>query len=297
MRLAGNNTAFLAEMASKMANANNPYAAAASSPSTISLERRSVSLGSNIGCVGTPSSLSTHLSASAAIGRSDPILSNKSPEMVLNKLSQMGGGFPLPKFLKKSPANRGRKITPELGNNVNDFVETDRRKQVQNDQQSIFLERIGGFPMPALYRHNNSKRNSDEIHGGNSSGKNDTRKESSSTRSNNAISSHIRNTVNRTSIKASRPPALERYQQAWRNIRVVTGDDPSVDERLRKEVFARRLQRGEIFNTLQNRKPQAYLPQRRHSGMSHSSGSGRGNSNNSSGPVSNCDLEKDDILI
>ena len=80
--------------------------------------------------------------------------------------------------------------------------------------------------------------------------------------------------INADNTQASRPPTLNSYKRLWRNIRVVAGDDPKVDERLRKEVFARKLQRGELFTRSSNQQ------QRRLSGIHNNSSN---NSNNSSG--------------
>jgi len=239
-----NNSSLLAEMASKIA----------------SQERRS-SLASSIASAGTSATapnLTTHSSFSSPVDRAQRIVDERS--MALMKLSKMGGGFPMPKFREKfsnadngiSTASGGIKckipaeITPELGRDIVDITgrETSSllKQQLSKDQQSIYLERIGGFPMPPLYRHNDEN--------------NDRKNEGAmmvrgqydgSARNNNAISSHIRKNVNCGGTNAYRPPTLESYKRVWHDICVVTGDDPRVDELLRKEVFARKLQRGEIL--------------------------------------------------
>ena len=221
---------------------------------------------------------------------------------VLNKLSKMGGGFPMPKFAgKSSNASDGintalsaikskipAEITPELGKEVVDIVDrgTDSLslKQLEKDQQSRYLERIGGFPMPPLYRHE----------GDNHANNNNTRHydgtvniDEPCTHSNNAISSHIRKNAIRSNAKASRPPTLESYKRVWRNIGAVVGEDPQVDEQLRREVFARKLHRGEILigksrivNNAKNRNVCSYVQQRRLSELSASVNSGSGSRNN-----------------
>jgi len=301
--------------------------------SKISQDRRA-SIASSIASVGTSATapnLTTNSSLSSPVNRRNSIMLDSNFDensKVLNKLSSMGGGFPMPKFLKKASnaaesintAFGGFKskipaeITPELGKDVVDITgrETSSlslKQQLENDQQSRYLERIGGFPMPPLYRHN------DENHL-NSSSNNDTTMMvrdkydgavniiESGNRSNNAISSHIRNSVNRSDTKASRPPTLESYKRVWRDIRVVAGDDPRVDERLRKEVFARKLQRGQILvgkvgnsimNSTTNRNVNSYVQQRRLSEFSH--GSISGNTGNTGGRTNRGTTNEETVVI
>lgn len=232
------NASFLAEMASKL----------------VSQERRS-SLASSVASAGTSATapnLSMNSSLTSPVNlRSLNMLESNIDERskILEKLSKLGGGFPMPKFHNESPIvstegvsmsgalknNVPAKITPEAGRDILDVV---GRGSVSLQQQleSIKQSRLGGFPMPPLYMHTNENQGSNQFDGAMNIGA-----------SNNAISSHIRNNVNRGSAKASRPPSLESYKRVWREIRLVAGDDPSVDQRLRKEVFARKLQRGEIF--------------------------------------------------
>jgi len=262
------NSSLLAEMASKIAS-----------------QERRASIASSIASVGTSATapnLTTNPSLSSPVGRRNHIMLESTFDdrsKVLSKLSKMGGGFPMPKFNKGVGGMKSSipaEITPELGKDVVDIMGRDTsslslKQQLENDQQSRYLERIGGFPMPPLYRQMDEIR--DQYDGAVSISE-------SGTRGSNAISSHIRNNVNRSGTKASRPPALESYKRVWRDIRVVAGDDPLVDERLRKEVFARKLQRGEILagktgsgimNSMNNRYVNTNVLQRRLSDLSHSS--------------------------
>lgn len=300
--------------------------------SKISQERRA-SIASSIASVGTSATapnLTTNSSLSTPVNRRNSIMLDSNFDensKVLNKLSSMGGGFPMPKFLKKASnaaesintAFGGFKskipaeITPEFGKDVVDITgrETSslsRKQQLENDQQSRYLERIGGFPMPPLYRHNdenhlNSSSNNDTIMMVRDKYDGSVNIIESGNRSNNAISSHIRNSVNRSDTKASRPPTLESYKRVWRDIRVVAGDDPRVDERLRKEVFARKLQRGEILvgkvgnsimNNTNNRNVNSYVQQRRLSEFSH--GIVSGNTSNTGGRT-NCGTTNEETIV
>lgn len=294
------NSSLLAEMASKMAS-----------------QERRASLASSIASVGTSataSNFTSNSSFSSPVNRTNLIMIDSNFDersKVLKKLNKMSGGFPMPKFLKSSNvvedvniASGGinsmipAEITPELAKDVVNIMgrgitSLSWQRQLENDQQSKYLERIGGFPMPPLYRHN------DESHVNNSS-RNETalmardqydgtvNMNDLSTRSNNAISSHIRNNVNRSCTKAYCPPALESYKRVWRDIPVMAGVDPRVDERLRKEVFARKLQRGEILvgktensimNNINNHIVNRYVQQRRLSELSHGSVSGNTSNN------------------
>jgi len=294
--------------------ANRKTSLLAEVASKISSQERRASIASSIASVGTsataPNFITNSCLSSPANHRNiitvDSTFDDRSK--VLNKLSKMGGGFPMPKFQKLSSnstegsntasgstkSNVPVEITPELGKDVVDITGREKlslslEQQLDNNQQSRYLERIGGFPMPPLYRHN------DEIVSNNQYGTTADSDESG-TRSDNTVSSHIRNNVNRTGTKASRPPTLESYKRLWRDIRVVAGDDPAVDERLRKEVFARKLQRGEILvgksgnSRMTKGNVKSYLHQRRLSDLSRGSFSGN-NSNNNSG------TENDDSII
>jgi len=261
-----NNSSLLAKMASKIA----------------SQERRS-SLASSIASAGTSATapnLTTHSSFSSPVDRAQRIVDERS--MALMKLSKMGGGFPMPKFRENfsnpdnciSTASGGMKckipaeITPELGRDIVDITgrETSSlslEQQLSKDQQSIYLQRIGGFPMPPLYRHN------DENNDRKNEGAMMVQGQYDGSSRNNAISSHIRKNVNCGGTNASRPPTLESYKRVWHDICVVTGDDPRGDELLRKEVFARKLQRGGILvgmdgksiaNNINNRNMKNHLP-------------------------------------
>eukprot|EP00533_Pseudo-nitzschia_delicatissima_P008317 CAMPEP_0116084826 /NCGR_PEP_ID=MMETSP0327-20121206/4003_1 /TAXON_ID=44447 /ORGANISM="Pseudo-nitzschia delicatissima, Strain B596" /LENGTH=655 /DNA_ID=CAMNT_0003575785 /DNA_START=320 /DNA_END=2287 /DNA_ORIENTATION=- len=268
------NPSFLAEMASKL----------------VSQERRS-SLASSVASAGTSAtapnmSMNSSLTSPVNLRSLNMLESNiNERSKILEKLSKLGGGFPMPKFHNESPIvstqgfsmsggfknNVPAKITPEAGKDILDVM---GRGSVSLQQQleSVKQSRLGGFPMPPLYMHNNENQGDIQFDGA-----------MNISVSNNAISSHIRNNVNRGSTKASRPPSLESYKRVWREIRLVAGDDPSVDERLRKEVFARKLQRGEIFvgkmgkniNTISNSRfiNSHNVQQRRLSDMSIASGS------------------------
>ena len=177
--------------------------------------------------------------------------------IVLHKLNRLGGGFPMPKVAKRASegsvvGSKNRifpiEITPEFNKDIVDLdgsenaskIETDQKEE-QIDDRVKYLGKIGGFPMPSLYKNKSvtmdRSRYDDSIP--------PTEVQSYGIR--NSISTHIKNTVNNKSASAPRPPALDGYKQIWRDIRVVVGDDPEVDESLRKEVFARKLHRGEIL--------------------------------------------------
>lgn len=59
-------------------------------------------------------------------------------------------------------------------------------------------------------------------------------------------------TENHSHKQVPRPPNLESFKQLWYDSRVVPGDDPKVDEHLRKEIFARKVQRGEFPTRTRN---------------------------------------------
>eukprot|EP00535_Pseudo-nitzschia_heimii_P007286 CAMPEP_0197177568 /NCGR_PEP_ID=MMETSP1423-20130617/3125_1 /TAXON_ID=476441 /ORGANISM="Pseudo-nitzschia heimii, Strain UNC1101" /LENGTH=450 /DNA_ID=CAMNT_0042627129 /DNA_START=56 /DNA_END=1406 /DNA_ORIENTATION=- len=281
------NTSLLADMASKIAS-----------------QKHRASIASKMASVGnstTASNLTTNSALSSPVNGKGLIIPNGNfdeSSNVLSKLRKMGGGFPMPKFAKKSSNSSGgintaligikndtpAEITPELGKEVVDITgrgtpSLSLKQQLENDKQSRYLERIGGFPMPPLYRqeddnhsNNNKTRQYDGTVLSNESGN----------RSNNAISSHIRNNVNRSSAKISRPPTLESYKRVWRDIRAVVGNDPQIDEQLRREVFARKLHRGEILIRKNSNRKNAinsnvncYVKQRRLSELSVSANSGR----------------------
>ena len=200
----------------------------------------------------------------------------------------------MPKFAKKEGINSSfngiqskvsAEITPELGKEAVNIMERQSsslslKQQLEKDQQSRYLERIGGFPMPPLFRHD------DENHSNNINTREyDTAPTiiESEARSNNVISSHIRNHVNRGRTKIFRPPALESYKRFWHDIRGVVGDDPQNDDQLRREVFARKLYRGEILvgknssmNNANDRNRKGSVQQRRLSELSVSGNSDSG---------------------
>ena len=75
------------------------------------------------------------------------------------------------------------------------------------------------------------------------------------------------------------------HPKARTAVRVVAGDDPVVDERLRREVFARKLQRGQIFvgkmgnnvmGNMNNRYVNSYTQQRQLGDLSRVSGNASG---------------------
>ena len=221
-------------------------------------------------------------------------------------------------------------ITPEISKDVVDVMgrgasASSRRQRGQHQGTwkglegfpSRYLERIGGFPMPSLYKHNSSNNSNDDNSNSNSNSSN----------SNEAVvmirdrydgvvnnESYIHNTTTPSSNNfnvnvicnsnmASRPPSLNSYKRVWRGIRVVAGDDPKVDERLRKEVFARKLQRGEIFvgnsgNSNNNNNNNVHL-QRRLSGLSHSSNSNSSinNNNNNNGGRTKSGTGQDESIV
>ena len=239
MRLPSSSSSFLAEIASKIAS-----------------QERRASIASSIASAGT-SATAPKLTPSSALSspvnrRSLTMLESNLEEhsKALKKLSKLGGGFPMPKssFAMESIINASgvmknkipAEVTPEAGKDIVDII--GRRSMALKQQLNSKHSMLGGFPMPPLYKH------SDENQGSNS-GRFDVsvNNDDPGIRNNNAISSHIRNNVNCGGTKVTRPPALESYKRAWREIRVVAGDDPVVDERLRREVFSRKLHRGEIF--------------------------------------------------
>jgi hypothetical protein len=249
--------------------------------SKIASQERRASIASSIASIGTSATapnLTTNSSLSSPVNRRNLVILDGNFDgrsNVLNKLSNMGGGFPMPKFSRISLNTSGgimnkipAEITPELGRDVVDMTGREisslsLKEHLGYDQQSRYLERIGGFPMPPLYRRNDE----------NYANINDNNINDLGTGSNNAVSSHIRNNLNRTGTKASRPPTLESFKRVWRDIRVLAGDDPRVDERLRKEVFARKLQRGEIFvgKTGNSINMNSYIHQQRLSELAHGS--------------------------
>jgi len=256
-----NNTSLLAEMASKIAS-----------------QERRASFASSVASVGTSATapnLSTTSSAlTSPVDRRSLIMAESSLDersKILEKLSRLSGGFPMPRSANTAVGiqnNVPAEITPEVGKDVVDVMGRGSLS-LKHQLETVNQSRLGGFPMPPLYMH------TDE----NQAGQFDGTMNISEPRSNNAISSHIRNNVNRGSAKVTQPPTLQSYKRAWSEIRVIAGVDPRVDERIRKEVFARKLQRGDIFvgktgtivtNNINNR----FIQQRRLSDMSLASGSG-----------------------
>jgi len=286
-----NNSSLLALMASKVAS-----------------QERRASMASSIGSVRTSATapnLTSNSSLSSPFNGRDLIsLDGNYDERskALNKLGKMGGGFPMPKFSRISPNidtsgsiinNIPAEITPKLGRDVVDIAGRESssfslKEHLKYDQQSRFLERIGGFPIPPLYR-----RKDDNYANNNNKNINDL-----GTGSNSAVSSHIRNNLNRTGTKASRPPSLESYKRVWRDIRVLEGDDPRVDERLRKEVFVRKLQRGEIFvgKTGNNFNMNSYMHQQRLSKLYHGRISGDTSNNDGRSKCSGASPEESIVI-
>ena len=272
--------AFLAQaaavaQAAAATNNNNPKFSNASS------QHRHVGVGVGVGVPSQPQTLRRPSLTSSVASASSTIASNTSQEQqklaqTLERISK-NGGFPMPKYdnnnnmnMKKNVAgvttvgndeyaysgtseaarninNGSAKITPELNKDVIQVVNGGTsigRQQRHNIHDQNKGRNIGGFPMPPF---------ADVIE---------------TTTSNNRR-------INADNTQASRPPTLNSYKRIWRNIRVVAGDDPKVDERLRKEVFARKLQRGDIF-TRSNNQHQHPQQQRRLSGIHNN------NSNNDS---------------
>jgi len=212
--------------------------------------------------------------ASASTVTSNTSQQDKMLAQTLERISK-NGGFPMPKYnnmnMKKNVGatpmgndeyaygtsearntNKGpAKITPELNKDVVQVINggTSIGRQQRHLHDHNKGRNIGGFPMPPFADPSSSSDMMD------------------TTTSNNRK-------INADNTQASRPPTLNSYKRLWRNIRVVAGDDPKVDERLRKEVFARKLQRGELFTRSSNQQ------QRRLSGIHNNSSN---NSNNSSG--------------
>lgn len=276
-------SSLLAEMASKLAS-----------------QERRASIASSIASVGTsataPNLTTTSALSSPVNRRSLTMLESNLEERsrVLDKLSKLGGGFPMPKSSFATEGvntasggitnNAPAEITPEAGKDIFDII--GRRSISLKNQLNAKQSRLGGFPMPPLYWQNgeNQVSNSSIEGRGQFDGSGSSMNEPDS-RISNAVSSHIRNNLNCGGTKASRPPALESYKRVWREIRVVAGDDPVVDERLRREVFARKLQRGQIFvgktgNTamgnMNNRYVNTYAQQLQLSDLSRGSGNASG---------------------
>jgi len=294
MRLPSSSSSFLAEIASKIAS-----------------QERRASIASSIASAGT-SATAPKLTPSSALSspvnrRSLTMLESNLEEhsKALKKLSKLGGGFPMPKspFAMEGIINTSgvmkneipREVTPEAGKDIVDII--GRRSMALKQQLNSKHSTLGGFPMPPLYKHSDENQGSNSGRFDGSVNNNDP-----GIRNNNAISSHIRNNVNCGGTKVTRPPALESYKRAWREIRVVAGDDPVVDERLRREVFSRKLHRGEIFvrkmrnnnvtSNINNRFMTNSHPQQRHlSDLSHRGGS----SSNTSGGEG--DREEGSIII
>eukprot|EP00537_Pseudo-nitzschia_pungens_P003433 CAMPEP_0172369276 /NCGR_PEP_ID=MMETSP1060-20121228/31908_1 /TAXON_ID=37318 /ORGANISM="Pseudo-nitzschia pungens, Strain cf. cingulata" /LENGTH=723 /DNA_ID=CAMNT_0013094149 /DNA_START=208 /DNA_END=2379 /DNA_ORIENTATION=- len=260
-----NQSAQLAQLAAQMTNAKNTCTPSSSSSSIASA---SVT-GSSLNSFHSPPTRSNHIMMDSAGSMEDRI-------SALNKLNKLGGGFPMPKFFKRKNVGAGEsvasahdrqqngntpaEITPDcdkdvvnvMGSKILSVSRNERDQQPQEiNHQLRYLEKIGGFPMPPLYRQNVGKQDGNDVVNEVPEMERDrydnATSHSQSHVHNNAISNHIKNTVNCTTTRAARPPALDRYKQLWREIRVVAGDDPQVDERLRKEVFARKLARGKIF--------------------------------------------------
>ena len=278
--------AFLAQaaavaQAAAATNNNNPKFSNASS------QHRHVGVGVGVGVPSQPQTLRRPSLTSSVASASSTIASNTSQEQqklaqTLERISK-NGGFPMPKYdnnnnmnMKKNVAgvttvgndeyaysgtseaarninNGSAKITPELNKDVIQVVNGGTsigRQQRHNIHDQNKGRNIGGFPMPPF---------ADVIE---------------TTTSNNRR-------INADNTQASRPPTLNSYKRIWRNIRVVAGDDPKVDERLRKEVFARKLQRGDIF-TRSNNQHQHQQQQRRLSGIHNNNNNSNNDSNSGS---------------
>lgn len=245
----------------------------------VSQERRAsiASSAASVGTSATAPNLSTTSSAFISpVDRRSLINAESSLDersKILEKLSRLSGGFPMPKSVNTAVGiqhNVPAEITPEVGKDVVDVMGRGSLS-LKHQLETLKQPRLGGFPMPPLYMHNDDSQGSGSSKNG-ARGQFDGTMNVSESRSNNAISSHIRNNVNRGGAKITRPPTLESYKRVWRDIPVIAGDDPRVDERLRKEVFARKLQRGDIVvgrtGAIANNINNHFIQQRRLSDMS-----------------------------
>jgi len=141
------------------------------------------------------------------------------------------GGFPMPPIVRNdgdfacnqaSSINDGpAKITLGANKGVVEVLDGGSSTRQRQRRHHGHQWNIGGFPMPPFAV--------------------DPSTDTASAYSNTNRKTNANNT------QASRPPTLNLYKQLWRDIRVVAGDDPKIDERLRKEVFARKIQRGGFF--------------------------------------------------
>lgn len=324
-----NESALHAQLAAKMAKAKNAIVSLSSS--SLSQERRS-SFASSVASAPpiTPDLTKHNQFGSPATTRNSSISMDGAGSVedrliALEKLNKFGGGFPMPKSFMRhtldssaeevnsAAADRNKssniptEITSDCTKGVVDVAvietysasgkELDQQPQ-QIDHQLKYLEQIGGFPMPSLYRNSLGKsvgnnRNNETVAMDTKRNRCDdsiTNIESHS-HNRNLISNHIKSSVNRNGndAKASRPLALDHYKRVWRDIRLARGDDPEVDERLRKEIFARKLQRGELFGNgrsnsitiTNNNNIDGQEQQRRLSEISHNSNESDNNGNNS----------------
>jgi hypothetical protein len=258
--------AFLAQAA---AVAQAAAATNKNNPQFSNTSHQHVGLGVGVGVPPLPQTI-RRPSGASSVASASTIASNASQEQqklvqTLERISK-NGGFPMPNYnnmnMKKNVGvttmgndeyaysageakkinNGPAKITPELNKDVVQVMNggTSIGRQQRHIHDHNKGRNIGGFPMPPFADPSSSS--SDVI---------DT-----TTTSNNRK-------INADNTQASRPPTLNSYKRLWRNIRVVAGDDPKVDERLRREVFARKLQRGDIFTRSSNQ----HQHQRRLSGI------------------------------
>jgi len=147
------------------------------------------------------------------------------------------GGFPMPPIVRNddvyaynqtSSINDGpAKITLGANKGVVEVLDGESSTRQRQRRHHGHQWNIGGFPMPPFAV--------------------DPATDPASAYSNTNRKTNANNT------QASRPPTLNLYKQLWRDIRVVAGDDPKIDERLRKEVFARKIQRGGFFTRSNNK--------------------------------------------
>jgi len=179
----------------------------------------------------------------------------------LDRLNK-NGGFPMPPIIRNDDEYAYNQANNTNGGPAKNTLETNkgvfevldggssrrrRQRRHHGHHQSYNEWNIGGFPMPPFAVDPS----------------NDTT----------SAYSNTNRRINANNTQASRPPTLNLYKQLWRDIRVVAGDDPKIDERLRKEVFARKIQRGGFFtrNNNNNVQQQQQQQQQRLEGIHNNS--------------------------